>query len=231
MEQTFRKKTDKPKMEQKTSNKNKDHEMAVKYGHDNAGDLGVADASLGKPLKSKEDFERSMREKLSDVKEAGVDVDNLDLYSKYKESYNNYKPSNNIDGDKIVGNYMDDNGMKYHIVQAPNGKYFNEYESSNAGPFESLEEAKKMMAKHRPNATENGGYKKEEAANANLWDIQKIDNDWGKAMDILNKRKKAHEEYNNKNNKNLSYKEFANMNILNSNNEKSKEFIKRNARI
>lgn len=75
-----------------------------------------------------------------------------------KTSTDNNDSKYESNGDKIVGSYMDDNGMKYHIVQAPNGKYFNEYESSNAGPFESLEEAKKMMAKHRPNATENGGY-------------------------------------------------------------------------
>ena len=58
----------------------------------------------------------------------------------------------------IIKTFKNDTGdMKVEIVKAPNGRYFNyyygddmEHSSCNAGPFKTLEDAEKMVHKHRP---------------------------------------------------------------------------------
>lgn len=68
-----------------------------------------------------------------------------------------------VDDKEIIDKFEDD-GDIHKIVKAPNGRYFNEYSvhptnyygvfipSSIAGPYETEEEAREFMAKHRPKA-------------------------------------------------------------------------------
>ena len=54
---------------------------------------------------------------------------------------------------KKIFNYEHE-GEKIKIEKAPNGKWFNKYGDTSAGPFPSLEEAQKALKKHRPGAKE-----------------------------------------------------------------------------
>lgn len=74
----------------------------------------------------------------------------------------NMVESNDHDTDEIVKKFVAPDNLGVEIIKAPNGRYFNRYYSdindehynSTAGPFDSLEDAEKMVHKHRPTVKE-----------------------------------------------------------------------------
>lgn len=81
---------------------------------------------------------------------------------------------------KIIKVFKDNDSMAM-IIEAPNGKFFNyyydnsqdlEHYTSNAGSFESIEEAEQMIYKHRPNFLKEKKENYEEETNMDKLNIK-----------------------------------------------------------
>ena len=87
---------------------------------------------------------------------------------------------NPIPNDEEIIKVFKDNDSTVLITKTPNDKYFNyyydlqnsEHYTSNAGSFETLNEAEKMVYKHRPNVKEIKIEKNEEETNMDKLNIK-----------------------------------------------------------
>lgn len=120
------------------------------------------------------------------LKEKGyeVEVSGNDLADRYHIEYykKELKENKTIGTEITVAKFKTDDGI-HEIVKAENGRYFNHYElqptnnygvfvpSSYAGPYETEEEARTYMGKHRPTAIEIKEEIGKESKTKNIGDI------------------------------------------------------------